>query len=158
MGAPIILHTIERIYWAFGCTFIVENVAAQDYIVQLVRHETAIPVIPYTTGRQKAHPEYGIEGIAAELAANKWVFPCVTEARMHPELFSLCDDMYGFDPRGHTGDRLMGMWFAREGARLRDKQLTDGRGGVGVTIITQTDDTSEVLPWESYFELAPKTQ
>jgi hypothetical protein len=54
---------------------VVENNAAQDYIVQFARHSTAIPVFPFTTGRNKAHPEFGIEGLAVEMSNTKWLIP-----------------------------------------------------------------------------------
>jgi hypothetical protein len=38
-----------------------------------------------------------------------------------------------YDPKEHTGDRLMASWFAREGAR----RFADGvRGGGGVSVRT----------------------
>lgn len=118
-GAPEILGRIKRLDEAYQPTaVIVENNAAQAYIVQLAHAETAVPVIPFTTGKQKAHPEFGVEGIAAELVAQKWIFPCDAVEKMHPELFALVSEILSYDPRSHSGDRLMGMWFAREGARM----------------------------------------
>jgi hypothetical protein len=131
-GAPEILARIEEHDRRYQPIFVVENVGAQDYIVQLVRATTAIPVIPYTTGKTKAHPEFGVEGIAAELAAAKWIFPNAGAsdrggAKMHREVFALVQELLSYDPRSHTGDRLMALFFAREGARTTEARLGSGR-------------------------------
>lgn len=143
-GAPEILARIEQHDQRYQPIFVVENVGAQDYIVQLVRATSAIPVIPYTTGRTKAHPEFGVEGIAAELAAAKWIFPNagVGDGRgpkMHRETFALVQDLLSYDPRSHTGDRLMALFFAREGARSTEARLGSGRARATV-ISTKGED------------------
>ncbi len=129
-GAPEILAKIADLEERYGAIFVVENNAAQDYIVQLVRDRTAIPVVPFTTGKQKAHPEFGVEGIAAELVAGKWILPCASPQKMEPHLFALVQDMLSYDPRSHVGDRFMAMWFAREGARGGKVGATGAKVGV----------------------------
>lgn len=94
--------------------FIVHN--AQDFIVQFTRYGSAVPVKPFTTGRNKAHPEFGVEGLAAEMAAGKWIIPS-GGGRLHPEVDAWINELLYYDPRSHTGDRLMASWFAREAAR-----------------------------------------
>ncbi len=37
--------------------------------------------------------------------------------RLHPEVDAWVNEMLYYDPRSHTGDRLMASWFAREAAR-----------------------------------------
>jgi hypothetical protein len=131
-GAPDILARIQDCYLRFGSIFVVENVAAQDYIVQMLQHSTAIPVIPFTTGRQKAHPEFGVESLAAEFAAGKWEIPCgINGGGRGKEIDSWIQELYHYDPTTHTGDRLMASWFAREGARTGDRTV----GSVGVRIL-----------------------
>lgn len=94
--------------------FVVHN--SQDFILQFLRASTAIPVKPFTTGRNKVHPEFGIEGVAAEMAAGKWIIPN-RDGRCHSEVEALINEMLYYDPKSHTGDRLMSMYFAREAAR-----------------------------------------
>lgn len=142
-GAPEILKRIEEHDQRYQPIFVVENVGAQDYIVQLVRASSAIPVIPYTTGKTKAHPEFGVEGIAAELASAKWIFPNsgtgdARGVKMHREVFALVQELLSYDPRSHTGDRLMAMFFAREGARTTEARLGSGRARA--TVIKVEDD------------------
>jgi hypothetical protein len=122
----------------FGSTVVLENVAAQDYIRQMIiggvgqwDNEADVStnvhewLIGYTTGKQKANPEFGIEHLAAEFAREQWVFPVGHKWEpgtndLHDELEQLFNEILYFDPREHTGDSLMSLWLAKEGARLAD--------------------------------------
>jgi hypothetical protein len=116
-AGPEIIAQIENTYDRLGGTFVVENNAAQSYIIQFLQQSGyVIPVIPFTTGRNKAHPEFGIEGMAAELAGGRWQIPN-QGGKLHAEASAWVQELLYYDPREHTGDRLMASWFAREGAR-----------------------------------------
>lgn len=129
-GAPEILRHIKDHDDRYRPVFVVENVGAQDYIVQLAQGR-GIPVIPYTTGAKIAHPEFGIEGLAAELAAAQWVIPNPNPPDgIHREVFAVIQDLLGYDPKSHKGDRLMALFFAREGLRMLDGR----RGQAGATM------------------------
>lgn len=128
--------------------FIVENNAAQQWIFNIVeltakrlylearaRGEDPPPIdlpvmIPFTTGRSKADPVFGVEGVAAEISANRWIFP--THGHCKDEVLELRTDMEFYTRGAHVGDRLMATWFAREGIRKgikandRDEELTGG--------------------------------
>ena len=110
----------------YNSQIIVENNAAQDYIVQMLHSSTAIPVRGYTTGRNKAHPEYGVEHLASELAAGKWIIPC-ENGRMHPEIEAWINELLFYDPASHTGDRVMAGWLAKEGIRMGSIVAERGR-------------------------------
>lgn len=119
---PEIVDQIIDVHRLFGSIVVVENNAAQDYMLQFVRHQTAVPVVPFTTGRNKAHPEFGVESLATELANGKWVIPCeydeaTKRETLNPELTEWVKELLFYDPREHVGDRVMASWFAREGAR-----------------------------------------
>lgn len=116
MAGPQILEKIKELYHRYQGIFFVENNSSQEFILQFVRASSAIPVRPFTTGKNKAHPEFGIEGVAAEMAAGKWIIPN-RDGKMHSEVEALVNEMLYYDPKGHTGDRLMSCWFAREAAR-----------------------------------------
>lgn len=128
----------------FGSAIIVEDNAAQDYIVQLAKNpEIAkalgridadrLPVYPFTTKGKggvgnKHHAHYGVESIGAEMATGRWIIPCVEETnaktgytglRVHPEIEAWIQDMLYYDPQGHLGDRLSACWMAHNGARRR---------------------------------------
>jgi hypothetical protein len=114
-AGPDILQRIISVHHRFQAIVIVENNAAQDFILQFTRAISAVPIRPYTTGRGKAHPEFGVESLAAELDAGKWIFPCL--GGTPPEVEALVQEMLYYNPSAHTGDRLMSLFFAREGAR-----------------------------------------
>lgn len=120
MSGPQIIEALVHCYRRFGSTMIVENVAAQAYIIQFSRELTAMPVLPFqTSSRTKWNPEFGVESMAAEMAGGKWIIPNMG-GKMHSEVLRWVDEMLDYDPRQHTGDRLMASWFAREHARAAD--------------------------------------
>lgn len=116
-SGPEIVARIINIQHRFQSLVIIENNAAQDFILQFVRNRAALPLRAFTTGRNKAHPEFGVESIAAEMAAGKWIIPNIN-GQLHPELQAWVDEMLYYDAKAHTGDRLMAAWFCREGVRL----------------------------------------
>jgi hypothetical protein len=138
-SGPEIVQQIKQCYDDFGSIFIIENNAMQQMVVDMIRDESDIPVVPFTTGKNKAHYEFGVESLAAEMAGGKWVIPnkAPTEkgklATLDKEVSEWISEMLFYDPKEHTGDRLMASWFAREGAR----KFVDLRGGhnVGVRVL-----------------------
>lgn len=119
-----IVREIEHIDQAFGGTIVVENNAAQDYLVQFARRDTRATIVAFRTGRQKAHPEAGVEGIATELAAGKWVIPS-SGGVLSPGVEFLVQGMFAYrsSPRVHTSDPLMALYFARETLRRYERRL-----------------------------------
>lgn len=140
-AGPEILTRLEDTSARFGSICVVENNAAQDFILQFARAQTTATVVPFTTGRQKAHPEFGVEGIAAELAAGRWILPN-RGGKCAPEVDAWMSEMLYFNAKEHTGDRLMASWFAREGARAYERR--HGSAGAqreaGVGVRTLGDD------------------
>ena len=61
-AGPEIVERIIDVHHRYQSIVVVENNAAQDFILQFTRHRSAVPLKAFTTGRQKAHPEFGIEG------------------------------------------------------------------------------------------------
>ena len=107
-------------------SYVVEDLVAhnsQDFIVQFARGQFAVPIRPFTTGRNKAHPEFGVESLAAEMAGKKWIIPSHGGQPAHPEIFQWMQEMLFYAPSAHTGDSLMAAWFAREGARMGSQQV-----------------------------------
>jgi hypothetical protein len=127
-----IVARIIGCYQRFGSIFMVENVGTQQWLMQLLVKHTAIPVYPITTGRSKADPIFGVESLAAELANGKWIIP--SKNNFAPdEAEAWIEEMLYYNPKQHTGDRLMAAWFARTGAERAER----GGGGnkIGVTVI-----------------------
>jgi len=128
-----IVARIIGCYQRFGSIMMVENVSTQQWLVQLLSKYTAIPVFPVTTGRSKADPIFGVESLAAELANGKWIVPAKNN-HAPDEAEAWIEEMLYYNPKAHTGDRLMAAWFARTGAE-RAERGGSGGGKVGVTII-----------------------
>jgi hypothetical protein len=121
---PEIVRRIVEVHQRFDSIVVVENNAAQDFVLQFVRaQQVTVPVLPFTTGKNKAHPEFGVESIAAEFAAGRWVIPSLNGRALHPQVDKWIQELLFYDPRAHTGDRLMACWFAREIARRSEQQL-----------------------------------
>lgn len=129
-SGPEIVEKIIDQHNRYQSIVLVENVAAQDFILQFTRKQSAAPVVPFTTGKNKAHPEFGVEGIATEMANGKWIVPSVEAGGMlrgaTPTIEAWINELLYYDPAGHTGDHLMASWFAREGARRTTPKVKFG--------------------------------
>lgn len=118
-------HILDHARRYPGSFFVVENNAAQRWILDIVENQLDLPVnerimpdiVPFTTGRNKAHPEFGVEGVAVEITRGKWLFPTNGPGEIVKQVAELRTEMEFYSRGAHTGDRLMGLWFAREGAR-----------------------------------------
>ncbi len=122
-AGPEIVERIADTHRRYRSLIIIENNAAQTYLEQYTRAR-GIPVRGFTTGRNKAHPEFGIESLAGELAHGQWIIPCA--GGMHKEVQAWVDELLYYDPASHTGDRLMASWFAREGVRMSQLKAETG--------------------------------
>lgn len=107
---PEIIDRLARVHARYGGDLIVENNAAQDYLVQWTQ-EKGIPVRATTTGSSKADPRFGVPSIAQELEQGLWALP------LEPEIHKWRADCLAYSPDKHVGDTLMASWFAREAAR-----------------------------------------
>ena len=124
-SSPDIINKIFETHRRYKSRILVEDNGAQDYLRQFATHlDDRVPIFPFNTrGRgkigNKHHPQYGIEGLAAELANKQWIIPCDDNLNPDPQIKAWIQEMLYYDPIGHTGDRLMASWFAREGGRRR---------------------------------------
>lgn len=114
---PEIVQRIIDTHERYHSMVWVENNASQEFILQFARARSAVPLRPFTTGRNKAHPEFGVQSLATEMANGKWIIPNDNRGYVVPEVDNFIQEMLFYDPKSHTGDRLMAAWFAREGAR-----------------------------------------
>jgi len=115
--APEIVQRLYDNHHRYHAIIYVEDNAAQDFIRQWLTGTTAVPVRPFNTGKNKLSPEFGVESLATEFYAGKWVIPELGSPQQLRERDAWLNEMYYYDPRSHTGDRLMACWIAREGAR-----------------------------------------
>lgn len=99
--------------------FVVEDNAAQVYIVQLLRDADMlraiglttdeagdIRVVGRTTTSKRRDPELGIQGLASGIEMGRWDFAS------HQEVRQLREEMKVWSPEAdHYGDRLMALWI-----------------------------------------------
>jgi len=117
-SGPTIVSKIINVHERFGSIIVVENNSSQDFVLQFARdRDVVLPLLPFTTGRNKMDPAFGIESIAAEMANAKWIIPSVGGVSVDPQISLWIQEMLYYSPRAHTGDRLMSSWFVRELAR-----------------------------------------
>jgi hypothetical protein len=65
----------------------------------------------HTTGRNKHDPQFGVESLAVEFERGQWVVPDSPMTR------TWMRELLAYNPAGHTGDRVMASWLAREALR-----------------------------------------
>lgn len=112
---------------------IVENNALQDIVIEVV-HEACpvLPIQPFMTGRNKAKPEEGLPGLAAETSRGVWAL-CMGDAydtgtplQDHDvacgcPYHKFLEDLAYYPEPGRPYDTLMAWWFCREGIRGADR-------------------------------------
>jgi hypothetical protein len=118
---PELVHRIQMTGARYGAEIAVESNAAQRFIVDFIeerqREEFSVHA-HYTTGANKRDLSWGLESVAVELRAGRWIFPSNELGRpVETELRALIAEMDEYRPLEHTGDRLMALWIAREQAR-----------------------------------------
>lgn len=132
-SGPEIVGKIFEVQHRYNSIVIVESNAAQLYIKQFVEDRAAVPVKAFYTGRNKVDPAFGIQSLAIEMSAGKWVFPNQggasrgIHARMNDQVRKLLGEMLRYDPASHTGDRLVACWLAREGVRMTSSPAGTGK-------------------------------
>jgi hypothetical protein len=122
---PEIVRNILSAIKRFGSMALVENNAAQHFILQFaIEIGGVVPIFPFTTGKNKVNPVYGVESLAAEFANAHWLIPSKGGVAICPQMQKWIQEMLFYDPNGHTGDRLMASWFCRELARRVSAKVT----------------------------------
>lgn len=123
-NAQEIMDHVREEQRLFNSKVFVESNGAQDFLIQLMNLKgSPIPIEPFNTGRNKYDPSYGVESLAGEMATGKWTIPSWegTKDSTEDEVRELVEEMLSYTTGNHTGDILMSLWIAREGARLSRK-------------------------------------
>lgn len=137
IGGPAIRDQIIETFAALGGVFMVENNSTQQWILEFTREAAVVPMLPFTTGSNKADPKFGIESLEIEFQQSAWVIPCTRAGdgyAVDTEVACALDGLRDFDAEAHTSDYVMSLWFAREGAR-RLAGRSRSAGSVAVTVI-----------------------
>lgn len=131
-SGPELVDRIVSVHERFGSIVVVETNAAQGFVLQWSKERVpGMPLRSFITGRNKLSLEYGIESLASEFANAMWLIPCRSGDRLvEPEIRAWISEALDYDPRAHTGDRLMASWIAREYARSLQERLSRRGGGV----------------------------
>jgi len=135
MSGPQILELARSHSDRYGSLVFVENNGAQRFLLQFAEQGKHFPVLAFETGANKWHPAYGVESLAIEMSQGRWAFPNV-DGSMPQEVAALIAEMKTYSPDAHTGDRIMSMWIAREGAR---KMAPGMAPQVGVRVMPKVD-------------------
>ncbi|MBU6321300.1 MAG: hypothetical protein KGI78_00380 [Patescibacteria group bacterium] len=99
--------------------------------------ELNVPIRSYKTGGEKNDPDIGVNSLAILFAQGRIVLPySAKDARTRRLVTELVNEMRAY-PDGHTGDSLMGLWFAYSEAR----DLTAGR------ILIPRQESAPPLPY-----------
>ena len=158
--ADEIMRQIALAHHRYTGDVMVEDVAAQGLLVQLARASYPdVPIRPFTTtAKRKRDPRYGVEAMAASFAAGRWIIPSGAGGKeLHQEVRTWIDEMLYYDPRVHTGDRLMASWFAWDAARreadmiggFRFEILDGGRGADTETVDVQCGQLREERQYDN---------
>jgi len=117
--SPEIIERLELINERFTPQAImVESNATQVYITQMAEAK-ALPVRAFFTGKNKWHPELGVEALSLGFQSMRYIVPTHREGwsdEVVPwadeQIARLMDGCANFDPSTHTSDYLMALWFA----------------------------------------------
>ena len=161
---PVILRKVLEKQRRFQSVVAVENNGAQQYIVQFANDpmfrtmlaeesESAgapafdvgsLAVKGQHTGRQKAHPQFGVAAIFLEMSNGAWLFPNSPSGHTQKPLEELLSQCLYYAPAKHTGDILMAMYMAAQLARKwgllsggDTAALAQGQGGGIASFMTR---------------------
>lgn len=126
-AGPEIVERIVDVHHRYHSIVLVESVAAQQFIVDFTKAMSAVPVKSFSTvgsgnvANNVNHHEFGIEGLATEMANGKWIIPSVMAGGRpvgrDEQIEAWVGELLYYMPRAHPGDRLMASWFAQSGAK-----------------------------------------
>lgn len=117
-ATPTIMEMCLAKQVAYNSIVTVENNGAQRTIRDFaLKRNVSAPIKAFTTGRNKANPEYGIPSIFVEVENGAWLIPNDRNGKVHPHVQKWIDGLLYYQPAAHTADALMAMFFAREQAR-----------------------------------------
>lgn len=117
----------------YGSAVIVETNQGQEYVRQFAQDARKdLRIIAHSTQRSnKAHQEFGVESIFAEIRNGAWVIPCRRDGTCSHEVQEWINECVYYNPDDHTGDYLMASWMATSQARRGRRGGASDGAGVG---------------------------
>ena len=141
-ATPTIMQMCLDKHRAYNSIVTVENNGAQRTIRDFcLKQNASAPIKAFTTGRNKANPEYGLPSIFVEIENRAWLIPNDRFGNVHPAVQQWIDGLLYYQPSHHTADALMAMFFAREQAR-KFGVLAAGGATAGLSGTADLDFTS----------------
>lgn len=115
---PEIIRRIVETHQRYQSIILVEDNAAQDFILQFTRKDFAVPVKPFNTGKNKHDPSFGVESLSVEMENAKWIIPSENGQPLTEGVQRFVEGMLNYTVNSHTADEVMAAWMAREAIRL----------------------------------------
>ncbi len=140
-------RTVNEILRAFDKhrhqAIVCENNAAQEAILQWAKEKgrADLPIIPFTTGKQKADPALGLPSLEVEFTNGAWIVPM--ERRHDPDCtcgFCVWRNELFNHPLAKAADTVMASWFAREGVRFLAEKIKQQIEGALVDDVVTAED------------------
>lgn len=107
----------------------VENNGYQDVLLQhLTARFSGIPIVPHTTGRNKADERIGLPGLSATMAGGGWIMPANGPDHSVDCQCAWCaweEELTGHPTAQHS-DTVMAMWFADAAVLSAENAFVDG--------------------------------
>lgn len=91
-----------------------ESNGGQRWIIESWAERLDLTIEPYRTDGSKWSPVVGIPALAADMGNHRWIFPCDHLLTPEPMVSELIAELHAFDPdpKKHTGDLVMALFFA----------------------------------------------
>lgn len=128
-GGPGLIDKMYAVHRRYGCLFTVETNGVQLFVKQFTDKDRRgkLPITPFvTTQAKKADPRFGIEALGVEFSNGMWTVPNRGNDIASEGIRRFVDQFDSYSPTAHTGDELMAVWLAREGAERGNRRGESG--------------------------------
>lgn len=126
-----------------------ESNSGQRWIIESWAERLQATIEPYRTDGSKWSPVVGVPALAADMANHRWVFPCDHMGAPEAMVAELIEELHAFDPdpKKHTGDLVMALFFAD--GLARDCKPFEYQGGLLGDAPAQPVSPTELVPAET---------
>jgi hypothetical protein len=116
---PTIIKKIKEKAQRYDSIIRIENNAGQRIVREWALNEdVGLKLTKHETGRNKGHPEHGVQSLFVEIANGAWLIPNDSRGNCPPAVQRWVDACLYYVADNHTDDVLMASWFAHEQARI----------------------------------------
>jgi len=124
-SAPEIVQRMRELVGRYDPFFYVEDNATQQLFVDLVQVDESAPMVRglTTTAQNKWDPAIGVEAMAVDFEAGRWIVPLDASGELPEPLAEWFLSLLYFTPADHSPDVVMASWIARMGARIGSGEI-----------------------------------